>query len=1063
MWLTEGGQVSQKVVMAFAGLTLVVASNAALADTQAYGVPFVPRASNTVQQGFVRLVNLSESAGDARITAIDDTGRRFPEIRIALDALATVHFNSEDLEQGNERKGLSRGVGAGAGDWRLEVEADFAFEALAYIRTSDGFVTSVFEAADWWDVGTYWVPFFNPGSNRAQVSKLRLVNPTGQRAQVGVVGFDDRGEIAPGGRVELTLDARASRTITASELEDGTDGLSGRLGDGTGKWRLWVVSDRRLHVLSLLESPTGSLTNLSTASAWGRRDVPLVLPSSSDQRESFVRVVNHSRRAGDVRIEVLDDEGRRYGRASLALGSFEAAHFNSSDLANGNAGKGLSGGIGAFAGDLRLELETDLVITPLVYVRTTDGFVTSVHDLGVQAEELTWLPIVNPGSNAAQQSRLRLINPADTDVTVEIVGRDDQGDFGAAVEVSLPPQSARTLTSRELEDGGARIRGRLGDGAGKWSFLLSADEPIRAMSLLNSPTGNLTNLSATALTQRLRITDAPVAHDLSLSTDLRTPYIEVPLNATDPNGDMVWFVVDRSRNGEGYQDAYVDVDGTLLATLVPDGRSSLRIPFRATDGDEWSDRAFVTVTIDELRDDDRGLGAEDVDPEDFARLPTAYFDPEILSDYEDGTRSLPRAIDLSGNFPAVGSQGNQNSCVGWAVSYLKSYQERVEERWEFGRDTQFSPAWIYNQINRGRDQGSNPLDAMQLVHDSGAATLATMPYDAYDYLRQPSAAAFEEAANFLGGEIKTLRTVQEYKAALAHRVPFVLGMPVYESFHRLSGRNAVYTDLSGVSQGGHAVVVVGFDDERFGGAFRVLNSWGPGWGDRGFFWLPYDTFRDARFDPARFALTIEDRVNGDVAPRDPPSRTSACRAGEALPNLTVASWEVEYRATAGGAGRWMWRVTNTGTATAPAGVDVNLLLSPDPNINASDHWLIYEEIPFELAPGRAAYRDADNAKNFTIPESISPGLYYMAMWVDDVAEVRECDETDNLLIGRDLVELQSGKPDLVPTSWYAEWDGYGNGELEFRVENGGTAATTRTGWWIALVLHTEAELSRGYV
>ncbi|MDE0063636.1 MAG: hypothetical protein OXU72_12695, partial [Gammaproteobacteria bacterium] len=263
-----------RTVVALACLAMAAASSVAWADTRAYGVPFVPRASNTAQQGFVRLVNLSESAGDVRITAIDDAGRRFPEIRIALGALATVHFNSEDLEHGNERKGLSRGVGAGTGDWRLEVEADFAFEALAYIRTSDGFVTSAFETADWWDVGMYWVPFFNPGSNRAQVSQLRLVNPTGQHAHVEVVAFDDRGEIAPGGNVELTLDPRASRTITAGELEDGAHGLTGRLGDGAGKWRLWVVSDRRLHVLSLLESPTGNLTNLSTASAWGRRDIP---------------------------------------------------------------------------------------------------------------------------------------------------------------------------------------------------------------------------------------------------------------------------------------------------------------------------------------------------------------------------------------------------------------------------------------------------------------------------------------------------------------------------------------------------------------------------------------------------------------------------------------------------------------------------------------------------------------------------------------------------------------------------------------------------------------------
>ena len=73
---------------------------------------------------------------------------------------------------------------------------------------------------------------------------------------------------------------------------------------------------------------------------------------------------------------------------------------------------------------------------------------------------------------------------------------------------------------------------------------------------------------------------------------------------------------------------------------------------------------------------------------------------------------------------------------------------------------------------------------MELVRSKGAATLATMPYDHADYLTQPSATAMDEAKNFLGGEAKTIVSVQQYKAALAHRVPFVLGMPVYPSFIR---------------------------------------------------------------------------------------------------------------------------------------------------------------------------------------------------------------------------------------------------------------------------------------
>ena len=1048
-----------QILVAACGIALAMQT---YAKPYAYTVPFVPRAENAAQQGFVRILNQSEESGDVRVTPIDDTGRRFPPITIHLDPWAAVHFNSLDLENGNPGKGLSRGVGPGTGDWRLDVEADFLFEALAYVRTSDGFVTSVFEAANWWDADVYWVPFFNPGSNINQVSKLRLVNPKNEPAAVAILAVDDRGDLAPDGGVEFTLPPRASRTLTAQELEDGADGLSGRLGDGSGKWRLWIRSDRRLHVLSLLESPTGNITNLSTGAWWSRTDIPLVLPASNPDRQGFMRVVNSSGRDGDVTIRAVDDDGRTYGPVTLHLNAFAVANFNSTDLAEGNSGKGLPEGLGTFEGDLRLHLETELIVTPLAYVRTADGFVTSVHDLVLTDNvDSSWVSFVNPGSNRNQQSLLRIINPSDEANSIEIRGRDDAGNAapGGTVSLSLPPRSARTITAEELEQGGDGLTGQLGDGSGKWALFLSSEEAIHAMSLLNSPTGNLTNLSATPYSQRLRITNAPIAHDLSLSTNLSSPYIEVQLMATDPDGDRVGFYLDGERDGDGYEEAHVDWEtGTLLATLQADVGQDVSIPFRATDGNEWSDRAFVTITIDEDTGE-RGLGADDIDPMDYANLSRAYFDENVRSDFEDGTVSLPRSIDLSGNFPVPGNQGAQGSCVGWAVSYLKSYQERLEERWEFARNTQFSPAWVYNQINGGRDQGSHPLHAMSLIQSDGAATLATMPYDAGDYLTQPSNQAIEEASNFPGGDIKRVDSVNQFKAALSHRVAFVLAIPVYPSFQRLRGGNAAYNDLSGVRVGGHAVVVVGYDDDRFGGAFKVLNSWGSGWGDRGFFWIPYDTFRDSRFDT--YAITIEDRTNGNVPrPVTPPQRSCGA-TDEALPNLTIADWRAEYQPQLGGEGRLQWHVVNNGSATAPAGVDVNLMLSTDRNISSADHWVIYEEIPFELEPGGGAHRDADNELTFTFSETIPPGNYYMAMWVDDVAEVRECYEDDNISIGQNVIDLQSSKPDLTPTSWYASWDSTGNGTLEYRVTNNGATATTRTDWWLSLVLHSEPVIEYG--
>ena len=68
-----------------------------------------------------------------------------------------------------------------------------------------------------------------------------------------------------GGAVVVSVAAGGSRTLLASELEAGGAGVTGALGDGAGKWRLRVSSNRPIVVMSLLESPTGHLTNLSTA------------------------------------------------------------------------------------------------------------------------------------------------------------------------------------------------------------------------------------------------------------------------------------------------------------------------------------------------------------------------------------------------------------------------------------------------------------------------------------------------------------------------------------------------------------------------------------------------------------------------------------------------------------------------------------------------------------------------------------------------------------------------------------------------------------------------------
>ena len=116
----------------------------------------------------------------------------------------------------------------------------------------------------------YHVPFFNPASNTTKISLLRLINPGDGAASIEITGLDDAGEGGPSGGVRLSLGAGAARMLSVQELEEGGSGLVGRLGDGTGKWRLSVSSDRPLRVMSLLQLETGQgryLANVSRGQA----------------------------------------------------------------------------------------------------------------------------------------------------------------------------------------------------------------------------------------------------------------------------------------------------------------------------------------------------------------------------------------------------------------------------------------------------------------------------------------------------------------------------------------------------------------------------------------------------------------------------------------------------------------------------------------------------------------------------------------------------------------------------------------------------------------------------
>ena len=473
------------------------------AKTNAVLLPVLPAASDAKAMGFVRLINHSAEAGAVRLYAWEEEGWLHEPLILNIGSRQTKHFNAYDLAWGNSAKGIAGVQDIGRGHWSLLFESDLDIEALAYARSPQGFLTSMHDAAPEFeddDGRVHQVATFNPGSNWRQVSSLRLSQPEREGAEFIISGQDDRGQKGEN-QIGLIVDGGAASEVTAQRLEAGDASFSGRLGDGTGKWRLEVRGPPGLRVMSLMESPTGHLTNLSSVPptpADGVHRIPL-FPSASDPsgRQGFLRVINRSAHPGTVTITAKDDSPGSYPPLTLSLAANQVQHFNSHDLEQGNSAKNLAGAVGVGIGDWRLELSSeDLDFQALAYIRAPGGFLTSIHDLVPSAENVHRVAIFNPASNDRQESLLRIINDGLYDAPVTIMARDDAGvEPGAPVRLTVSARSTRTLTAQQLEYGHKDIEGALGDGTGKWQFTVTSTQPISVMSLMESPTGHLTNLS----------------------------------------------------------------------------------------------------------------------------------------------------------------------------------------------------------------------------------------------------------------------------------------------------------------------------------------------------------------------------------------------------------------------------------------------------------------------------------------------------------------------------------------------------------------------------------------
>ncbi|MDI9609086.1 MAG: PKD domain-containing protein [Candidatus Verstraetearchaeota archaeon] len=251
-----------------------------------------------------------------------------------------------------------------------------------------------------------------------------------------------------------------------------------------------------------------------------------------------------------------------------------------------------------------------------------------------------------------------------------------------------------------------------------------------------------------------------------------------------------------------------------------------------------------------------GAGLPPPDDENFS-----YLVGSAVIDYAITASGMPssRRLDLDPYFPQIGDQGIQGSCAAWAsVYYANTYLQAMVHGWTDVKTNPahvMSPAWTYNKVNGGADSGSWCDRNMRIVSEIGSASMATMPYNQYDYLSWGGEEAWREAPLYRAGGFGTVRpdNIDVIKALLndGYLVTFYIDSRC--SWYSSPDHVLSYGEYDG-GRPNHANVIVGYDDSMVDGgdtgAFRVANSRGTSFKDGGFYWITYDAMgKLASFSP----------------------------------------------------------------------------------------------------------------------------------------------------------------------------------------------------------------------
>jgi C1A family cysteine protease len=207
--------------------------------------------------------------------------------------------------------------------------------------------------------------------------------------------------------------------------------------------------------------------------------------------------------------------------------------------------------------------------------------------------------------------------------------------------------------------------------------------------------------------------------------------------------------------------------------------------------------------------------------------------------------ALPPAVDLRPQMPAVYDQGALGSCTSNAIGGAFEFELLKQKEPDFVPSRLFI---YYNErvIERtvDTDSGAQLRDGMKTLANQGVCPEPLWPYVISQVAAKPTPECYAEAKKHLGVTyMRVEQDVAQMRGCVADGYPFIFGFTVYESFESAAVARTGKVPMPQADErtlGGHAMCVVGYDNPKK--LFIVRNSWGEGWGKKGYGTMPYAYF-----------------------------------------------------------------------------------------------------------------------------------------------------------------------------------------------------------------------------